>query len=91
MLQLTAAKSDSEQLARTLAEEKLSEVEKEKTMIELELKETFTRHKTEISKKESAFNSVSIEPLRLSIIIDKLKGYSHKIDGRFFTISINYC
>lgn len=59
MLQLTAAKSDSEQLARTIAEEKLSEVEKEKTMIELELKEALTRHKSESSKKDITITTVN--------------------------------
>lgn len=58
MLQSTAGKADAEQLQRTLAEEKLSEVEKEKTMIELELKEAFTRHKNEVSKKDSTINSL---------------------------------
>lgn len=58
-LQLALAKADSEQLARTIAEEQLSDVEKEKTMLELEIKEILSRHKSEISKKDSVISMVS--------------------------------
>ncbi len=57
-LQLALAKADSEQLARSIAEEQLSDVEKEKTMLELELKEAMTRHKAENSKKEITISTV---------------------------------
>jgi hypothetical protein len=51
-LQLAMAKADSEGLARSIAEEQLSDVEKEKTVLELEIKELMNRHKTDLSKKE---------------------------------------
>ena len=51
-LQLAIAKSDSETLARSITEEQLSDVEKEKTILELELKEAMTRHKADLKKKE---------------------------------------
>jgi Rho-associated protein kinase 2 len=54
------AKADSEQLARTIAEEQLSDVEKEKTMLELEIKEILSRHKSELNKKESVISMVGI-------------------------------
>ena len=57
-LQLALAKADSEQLARSIAEEQLSDVEKEKTMLELELKEAINRHKSELSKKDFSINNV---------------------------------
>ncbi|XP_052256843.1 rho-associated protein kinase 2-like [Dreissena polymorpha] len=57
-LQLTLAKADSEHLARTIAEEQLSDVEKEKTMLELEVKELITRHKSEVNKKETLIASL---------------------------------
>lgn len=57
-LQLALAKADSEQLARQIAEEQLSDVEKEKTMLELEIKEMISRQKLEMSKKESLIASV---------------------------------
>ena len=58
-LQLALAKSDSEQLARTIAAEQLSEAEKEKTMKELELREAVASHKNEMAKKEHAISNVS--------------------------------
>lgn len=54
------AKADSENLARSIAEEQLTDVEKEKTVLELEIKELMNRHKTEISKKEHLIQIVSI-------------------------------
>ena len=57
-LQLALAKADSEQLARTIAEEQLSDVEKEKTMLELEIKEILSRHKSELAKKDSVVTMV---------------------------------
>lgn len=68
-LQLALAKADSEQLARQIAEEQLSDVEKEKTMLELEIKELIFRHKTDINKKDSVISSVSDqEILALEIV-----------------------
>lgn len=57
-LQLALAKADSEQLARSIAEEQLSDVEKEKTMLELEIKELLSRHKSELSKKDHLITMV---------------------------------
>ncbi|KAH9491701.1 Rho-associated protein kinase 2 [Bulinus truncatus] len=57
-LQLALAKADSEQLARLLAEEQLSDVEKEKTMLELEIKELMSRQKNEMNKKELIISSM---------------------------------
>ncbi|KAL3869241.1 hypothetical protein ACJMK2_041948 [Sinanodonta woodiana] len=52
-LQIALQRADSEHLARTIAEEQLSDVEKEKTMLELEIKELMSRHKSDIAKKEN--------------------------------------
>ncbi|KAK3090086.1 hypothetical protein FSP39_009049 [Pinctada imbricata] len=52
-LQLALAKADSEQLARSIAEEQLSDVEKEKTVLELEIKELINRNKGELTKKDN--------------------------------------
>jgi hypothetical protein len=57
-LQLLHTKADSETLARGIAEEQLSDVEKEKTMLELEVKELMSRHKNDINKKESQIAQV---------------------------------
>ena len=61
-LQLALAKADSEQLARTIAEEQLSDVEKEKTMLELEIKEILSRHKSDLGKKDGVITLVSLHP-----------------------------
>lgn len=58
-LQLASAKCDSLQLARTIAEEQLSEAEKEKTMKELEMRKQQAEHKSELAKKELAIADVS--------------------------------
>lgn len=67
-LQLAMAKADSEQLARTIAEEQLSDVEKEKTMLELEIKEILSRHKSELVKKDSVISMVSIKNSISSVV-----------------------
>lgn len=59
-LQLAMAKADSENLGRSIAEEQLSDVEKEKTMLELEIKEQMNRHKSELSKKEHVILMVTV-------------------------------
>lgn len=51
-------KSDSEQLARGVAEDQLLQGEKEKTMLQLEMKDMMNRHKAESTRKEAAINSV---------------------------------
>ena len=58
-VQLLHTKADSEALARGIAEEQLSDVEKEKTMLELEIKELMSRHKNEMNKKETMVQAVS--------------------------------
>lgn len=54
-LQLALAKADSEQLARSIAEEQLSDLEKEKTMLGLELKESLSNTR----EKDFKISSVS--------------------------------
>uniref|UniRef100_A0A8C5GVQ4 Rho-associated protein kinase 2 n=1 Tax=Gouania willdenowi TaxID=441366 RepID=A0A8C5GVQ4_GOUWI len=51
-LEITLTKADSEQLARSIAEEQYSDLEKEKIMKELELKEMMARHRQELSEKD---------------------------------------
>ncbi|XP_045579489.1 rho-associated protein kinase 2 isoform X2 [Salmo salar] len=51
-LEITLTKADSEQLARSIAEEQYSDLEKEKIMKELELKEMMARHKQELGEKD---------------------------------------
>ena len=58
-LQLALAKADSEHLARTVAEGELSEAEKQKTMLQLEIKEVAGRNKSELSKMDITISTVS--------------------------------
>ena len=58
-LEITLTKADSEQLARSIAEEQYSDLEKEKIMKELELKEMMARHRQELGEKDITISSVS--------------------------------
>lgn len=58
-LEITLTKADSEQLARSIAEEQYSDLEKEKIMKELEIKEMMARHKQELTEKDVTIASVS--------------------------------
>lgn len=57
-LEITLTKADSEQLARSIAEEQYSDLEKEKIMKELEIKEMMARHKQELAEKYATISSV---------------------------------
>lgn len=57
-LQIALARADSEALARSIAEETVADLEKEKTMKELELKDLLAKHRTELSNKDASFNTV---------------------------------
>ena len=59
-LMTAQSKCDSELLSRGVAEEQLSYIEKEKTMMELELKETINRHRVELNRKDATINNVSM-------------------------------
>lgn len=58
-LEITLTKADSEQLARSIAEEQYSDLEKEKIMKELEIKEMMARHRQELAEKDTTITSVS--------------------------------
>lgn len=53
-LQIALARADSEALARSIAEETVADLEKERTIKELEIKDIISKHRNEISTKESA-------------------------------------
>ena len=60
-LEVSLTKADSEQLARSIAEEQYSDLEKEKIMKELEIKDMMARHKQELGDKEATISSVRSE------------------------------
>ncbi|XP_022252479.1 rho-associated protein kinase 2-like isoform X2 [Limulus polyphemus] len=51
-LELANVRAESEALARTIAEETISDLEKDKMMKEIEIKEMLTRHQTDLSNKD---------------------------------------
>lgn len=59
-LQMAIARTDAESLAKSIAHETIAELEKEKTMKELEIKDLIARHKTELSNKDILITSVSV-------------------------------
>lgn len=61
-------KADSEQLARSIAEEQYSDLEKEKIMKELEIKDMMARHKQELGDKEATIGSVRPRPKSSSAV-----------------------
>lgn len=53
-LQIALARADSEALARSIAEETVADLEKERTIKELEIKDMISKHRNELMAKESA-------------------------------------
>lgn len=58
-LQLAVTRADSEALARSIAEETVAELEKEKTVKDLEIHDLVSRHTADIAEKDSALSMVS--------------------------------
>lgn len=57
-LQIALARADSEALARSIAEETVADLEKEKTMKELELKDLLAKHRAELTSKDLSLNTI---------------------------------
>lgn len=71
-LQLALARADSEALARSIAEETVADLEKEKTMKELELKDIVTKHRSELSSKDINLNGLRDREMECKKTIDQL-------------------
>uniref|UniRef100_A0A8C1L5V7 Non-specific serine/threonine protein kinase n=1 Tax=Cyprinus carpio TaxID=7962 RepID=A0A8C1L5V7_CYPCA len=86
-LEVSLTKADSEQLARSIAEEQYSDLEKEKIMKELEIKDMIARHRQELSEKESTISSLEESNRTLTVdvgnlAINKLAEVMKKTDVR---------
>lgn len=57
-LQLAIARADSEALAKQIAEETVADLEKERTMKELEIKDLISKHRNELAAKETQIQSL---------------------------------
>uniref|UniRef100_A0A8C7R4V4 non-specific serine/threonine protein kinase n=1 Tax=Oncorhynchus mykiss TaxID=8022 RepID=A0A8C7R4V4_ONCMY len=66
-LGVSLTKVDSEQLARSIAEEQYSDLEKEKIMKELEIKDMMARHRQELGDKEATIGSVRGDGLERNV------------------------
>ncbi|XP_059487935.1 rho-associated protein kinase 2 [Neocloeon triangulifer] len=72
-LQLTLARADAEALARSIAEETVADLEKDKTMKELELKDLLARHRTEIASRDATINAMVEKETELKKQMEKEK------------------
>ena len=57
-LQYAIARADSEQMAKKIAEDNLSQAQKDKMILEVELKEANTRTEQELKKRDQIISKV---------------------------------
>uniref|UniRef100_A0A672QEE4 non-specific serine/threonine protein kinase n=1 Tax=Sinocyclocheilus grahami TaxID=75366 RepID=A0A672QEE4_SINGR len=90
-LEVSLTKADAEELARSIAEEQYSDLEKEKIMKELEIKDVIARHRQELSEKDSTISSLEESNRTLTVDVgnlanekeelnNQLKHLQHKLD-----------
>ncbi|CAB3381685.1 Hypothetical predicted protein [Cloeon dipterum] len=72
-LQLTLARADAEALARSIAEETVADLEKDKTMKELELKDLLARHRTDIASRDATINALVEKETEIKKLMEKEK------------------
>ncbi|KAF6214490.1 hypothetical protein GE061_009233 [Apolygus lucorum] len=72
-LQLALARADSEALARSIAEETVADLEKEKTMKELELKELMAKHRVDSASKEATITNLKEREVDLKKRLEEVK------------------
>ncbi|MEE6476815.1 hypothetical protein FKM82_011229 [Ascaphus truei] len=82
-LEITLTKADSEQLARSIAEEQYSDLEKEKIMKELEIKEMMARHKQELAEKHATIASLEDANKTLTIDVGNLANEKEELNNKF--------
>ncbi|CAN9507867.1 unnamed protein product [Ophioblennius macclurei] len=81
-LEASLTKADSEQLARSIAEEQYSDLEKEKIMKELEIKDMMARHKQELSDKEATISSLEESNRTLTVDVANLAGEKEELNNQ---------
>ncbi|XP_030054718.1 rho-associated protein kinase 2 [Microcaecilia unicolor] len=82
-LEITLTKADSEQLARSIAEEQYSDLEKEKIMKELEIKEMMARHKQELTEKDTTIGSLEEANRTLTCDVANLANEKEDLNNKF--------
>uniref|UniRef100_A0A8C3AQA6 Rho-associated protein kinase n=1 Tax=Cyclopterus lumpus TaxID=8103 RepID=A0A8C3AQA6_CYCLU len=81
-LEASLTKADSEQLARSIAEEQYSDLEKEKIMKELEIKDMMARHKQELRDKEATINSLEESNRTLTVDVANLASEKEELNNQ---------
>uniref|UniRef100_A0AAV2LV66 non-specific serine/threonine protein kinase n=1 Tax=Knipowitschia caucasica TaxID=637954 RepID=A0AAV2LV66_KNICA len=81
-LEASLTKADSEQLARSIAEEQYSDLEKEKIMKELEIKDMMARYKQELSDKEHTISALEESNRRLTEDVANLAGEKEELNDQ---------
>ncbi|KAK2890078.1 rho-associated protein kinase 2-like isoform X2 [Channa argus] len=81
-LEDSLTKADSEQLARSIAEEQYSNLEKEKIMKELEIKDMMARHKQELSEKEATISSLEESNRTLTVDVANLASEKEELNNQ---------
>ncbi|XP_051511338.1 rho-associated protein kinase 2-like isoform X4 [Myxocyprinus asiaticus] len=81
-LEESLTKVDSEQLARSIAEEQYSELEKEKIMKELEIKDVIARHQQELGEKDSTISSLEESNRTLTVDVANLASEKEELNNK---------
>uniref|UniRef100_H3C5G4 Rho-associated protein kinase n=1 Tax=Tetraodon nigroviridis TaxID=99883 RepID=H3C5G4_TETNG len=81
-LEASLTKADTEQLARSIAEEQYSDLEKEKIMKELEIKDMMARHKQELGDKEATISSLEESNRTLTVDVANLAGEKEELNNQ---------
>ncbi|CAL8317979.1 unnamed protein product [Merluccius merluccius] len=80
-LETSLTKADSEQLARSIAEEQYSELEKDKIMKELEIKDMVARHRQELADKEATIGSLEESNRTLTVDVANLANEKEELNN----------
>ncbi|KAK5610259.1 Rho-associated protein kinase 2 [Crenichthys baileyi] len=81
-LESSLTKADSEHLARCIAEEQYSLLEKEKIINELEIKDMMARHKQELSDKEATIGSLEESNRTLTVDVANLASEKEELNNQ---------
>ncbi|XP_070555597.1 rho-associated protein kinase 2-like isoform X2 [Ptychodera flava] len=81
-LELTLTKADSEQLARSIAEGQYADLEKEKTMMEMEMEQLKSNHKSEVNEKNNIIASLEESKYQISDKVRLLQAEKDEINNK---------
>lgn len=85
-LEASLTKADSEELARIIAEEQYSDLEKEKIMKELEMKDMIARHRQELSEKDNTVSSLEESNRTLTVDVGNLANEKEELNNQLKNI-----